>query len=225
MQGFMAVHRLIPKTIVFCSLVSLVPLSGYGQDLVRERQELTNTNNWTANRNPLLSRDSKAKFSKLFDPKLKLARSVGLVPSMGSVPRIAYPPSHTPISNVSWPIPSINTPVLPPKTASQRADRDKSGTNRWIAGLVGVGLTGAGVYLMATAPNPINQPCPLCSRPPIEPPTEPPTSGAHTRVTERKLHSHPPTGNIQLRLTGQQGAGFFTILAGVGFLYYAIAPD
>ena len=221
MQGFMAVHRLIPKTIVFCSLVSLVPLSGYGQDLVRERPELTDTNNWTANRNPLLSRDSKAKFSKLFDSKPKLARSVGLVPPMGSVPRIAYPPSHTPISNVSWPIPSINTPVLPPKTASQRTDRDKSGTNRWIAGLVGVGLTGAGVYLMVTGPNPIYRICTLCSQQPIEPPTK----GAHSKLTERKLHSQLPTSNIHLRLTGQQGAGLVSILAGVEFLYYAIALD
>lgn len=200
-----AIKKLVPKTIIFCCLVPLVPLSGYGQDLVREEYELTDNNkplliNWNANRNPLLSRDSKAQFNKLFDHKPKPTRLVGLVPLMASVPHVGHP-SHGPISNVSWPTPSLNTAVLPPKTVSHRADRGKSGTNRWIAGLVGAGLTGAGVYLMATSdgPNPIKRLCTLCSE--------------------------PPTSNIHLRLTGQQGAGLVSILAGVGFLYYAIAPD
>ncbi len=199
-----------------------MPVSGYGQGHLREEYQLTDINEplfrkRNAAHNPLLNSDTKAQFSKFFDHRLKLARPVGQMPSVFHVGH----PSHGPIRNVSWPLPSRNTLVLPPKTASPRAYKGKSGTNRWIAGLVGVGLTGAGVYLMVTGPNPIYRICTLCSQPPIEPPTK----GAHSKLTERKLHSQLPTSNIHLRLTGQQGAGLVSILAGVGFLYYAIALD
>ncbi len=206
MQRFMAVTRLVAKTTSFWFLVSLLPVSGYGQKLVQEGYELRDADatlfmKGNAGRDLFLSRDSKAQLTQLFDQKQNLARSAGLLPR--TVPDYpVVPPSHRPISSVLWPVPSMvpNTPVLPPATAPHATYRSRSGTKRLIAGLFGAGLTGLGAYLVATeeGPNPIWEFCTLCSE--------------------------PPTSHARVHATGTQVAGVVSILGGVAFLFYAIGP-
>ena len=205
MQRSITDARFAAKISIVCFLASLVPLSGYGQDRVRQGYEVHAVEASllvTKDRRgeSLPNGDSKTRLARFFGPGLRLTLPVGLT-SLTRLDSGSDHPSRVPVTNVSWSAPAMNpsAAVLPPSTASLSTHRKKTTTLRVIAGLLGAGLAGVSAYLVSTSEGSNRvEICTLCSEPPA-------SSQAH------------------LQLTGQQGAGIASIAAGAGLLYYAIA--
>ena len=188
--------RSAARIIIVCILASLVPVSGYGQDLAAEAplriKEDRRGESWP-------NGESKTRLARFFGPGLRLSYSAGLTSLTTLNSRFDHP-SRVPVTSVSWPAPSMNptTPVIPPATASLSTHRKKTTTLRVIAGVLGVGLAGVGAYLVSTSEGP-------------------------SRVDICTLCSEPPVSQVHLQLTGRQRAGIASIAAGAGLLYYGIA--
>jgi len=142
--------RFTAKFSIVFLLVSLVPTSGYGQDLTFDG-------------------DSKTQLARFFGPGLRLTYPAGLT----SLTRLDSPfdhPLRVPVTTVSWSAASMipNTAVLPPTTASLSTHRKKTTTLRVISGLLGAGLVGMGAYLVSTSEGASRvEICTLCSEPPV----------------------------------------------------------
>ena len=197
MQSFITGSRFPAKISIVCLLVSVVPVSGYGQDLAVEAPVLIKEDRRAES---LPNGDSKARLDRLFGPGLRLTHPTGVTP-LTTLDSPFEHPSWVPVTSVPWSVASMNptTTVIPAATASLSARRKKTTTLRVVAGLLGAGLAGVGAYLVSTSEgyNRIEF-CTLCSEPPA-------SSQAH------------------LQLTWRQGAGIGSIALGGGLLYYAIA--
>jgi len=197
MQRFITGARFAAKISIVCLLASLVPLSGYGQDLPAEAPFLIKEDRRGES---LPNGDSETRLARFFGPGLRLTHPTGLT-SLSTLDSPFEHPSRVPVTSVAWSATSMNltTAVIPPATASLSTHRKKTTTLRVIAGLLGAGLAGVGAYLVSTSEgyNRIEF-CTLCSEPPA-------SSQAH------------------LQLTWRQGAGIGSIALGGGLLYYAIA--
>ncbi len=150
LQKLVSVARFATKISLVCLLVSLVPTSGYGQDL-------------TPNGN------SKTRFALFFGPGLSSIQPAGPT-SLTTLDSPFDPLSRVPVTSVSWSAASMipNTAVLPPTTASLSTHRKKTTTLRVIAGLLGAGLAGVGAYLVSTSEGSSRVAiCTLCSEPPV----------------------------------------------------------
>ncbi len=178
LQKLVSIARCATKISLVCLLVSLVPISGYGQDL-------------TPNGN------SKTRIARFFGPGLRLTYPAGPT-SLTTLDSRFDHPLRVPVTTVSWSAASMNpsTAVLPSTAASLSTHRKKTTTLRVIAGLLGAGLVGMGVYLVST-------------------------SEGSSRVEICTLCSEPPVSQARLQLTGRQGAGIASIAAGAGLLAYA----
>ena len=150
--------RFTAKVSIVCLLVSLVPTSGYGQDLTPNG-------------------DSKTRLARFFGPGLRLTHPAGPT-SLTTLDSRFDHPLRVPVTSVSWSAASMNpsTAVLPPTSASLSTHRKKTTTLRVIAGLLGAGLAGVGAYLVSTSEGSNRvEICTLCS--------EPPVSQAHFQLT------------------------------------------
>ncbi len=150
--------RFTAKISLVCLLVSLVPTSGYGQDLTFDG-------------------DSKTRIALFFGPGLRLTHPAGPT-SLTTLDSRFDHPLRVPVTSVSWSAASMNpsTAVLPPTSASLSTHRKKTTTLRVIAGLLGAGLAGMGAYLVSTSEGSSRvEICTLCS--------EPPVSQAHFQLT------------------------------------------
>ncbi len=197
MPRFITGARFAAKICIVCYLASLVPVSGYGQDLTAQGLLLIKEDRRGES---LPNGDSKTRFARFFGPGLKLTHPVGLT-SLTTLDSRFEHPSRVPVTTVSWSAPSMNpsTAVPPPTTASLSTHRKKTTTLRVIAGLLGAGLVGVGAYLVSSPEGPNRvEICTLCSEP-------------------------PASSQVHLQLTGKQGAGIGSILLGGGLLVYAIA--
>ncbi len=149
-QKIVTVARFTAKVSIVCLLVSLVPTSGYGQDLTFDG-------------------DSKTQPARFFGPGLRLTYPAGLT-SLTTLESRFDPPLRVPVTTVSWSAASMNpsTAVLPPTSASLSTHRKKTTTLRVIAGLLGAGLAGVGAYLVSTSEGSSRvEICTLCSEPPV----------------------------------------------------------
>jgi len=196
MLRFIMGARFAAKVSIVCCLASLVPLSGYGQNLAAEAPLLIKEDRGGKS---VPNGDSKTRLARFFGPGLRLTRPAGLT-SLTTLDSRFDHPSRVPVTSVSWSAASMNpsTAMLPPTTASLSTHRKKTTTLRVIAGLLGVGLAGVGAYLVST-------------------------SEGSNRVEICTLCSEPPVSQAHFQLTGQQGAGIASIAAGAGLLAYAIA--
>jgi len=196
MLRFIMGARFAAKVSIVCCLVSLVPLSGYGQNLAAEAPLLIKEDRGGKS---VPNGDSKTRLARFFGPGLRLTHPAGLT-SLTTLDSRFDHPSRVPVTSVSWSAASMNpsTAMLPPTTASLSTHRKKTTTLRVIAGLLGAGLAGVGAYLVST-------------------------SEGSNRVEICTLCSEPPVSQAHFQLTGQQGAGIASIAAGAGLLAYAIA--
>jgi len=196
MQRFITGARFAAKIGIVCFLASLVPPSGYGQDLAVEAQLQIKED---SRGESLPNGDSKARLDRFFGPELRLTHPSGLTSLTKLDSRFDHP-SGVPVTRVSWSVASMNptTAVLPPTTASLSTHRKKTTTLRVIAGLLGAGLAGMGAYLVST-------------------------SEGSNRVEFCTLCSEPPVSHAHFQLARKQGAGIASIAVGGGLLYYAIA--
>ena len=197
MQRFITGARFAAKISIVCLLVSVVPVSGYGQDLAVEAPVLIKEDSRAES---LPNGNSKARLDRFFRPGLRLTHPTGVTP-LTTLDSPFEHPSWVPVTSVPWSVASMNptTTVIPPATASLSTRRKKTTTLRVVAGLLGAGLAGVGAYLVSTSEgyNRIEF-CTLCSEPPV-------------------------SSQAQLQLTWRQGAGIGSIALGGGLLYYAIA--
>jgi len=186
--------RCAAMTSIVCCLASLVPLSGYGQDLAAEAPLLIAEDRRGES---VPNRDSTIRLALFFGPGLRLSHPPGLMSLTTLDSRFDHPSR---VTSVFWSAASMNpnTAVLPPTTASLSTHRKKTTTLRVIAGLLGAGLAGVGAYLVST-------------------------SEGSNRVEICTLCSEPPVSQAHFQLTGKQGAGIASIAAGAGLLAYAIA--
>lgn len=197
MQRFITGARFAAKISIVCLLVSVVPVSGYGQDLAAEAPLLIKED---SRGESVPNGDSKARVARFFGPGLRLIHPAGLT----SLTTLDFPfehPSWVSVTSVPWSVASMNptTTVIPAPTASLSARRKKTTTLRVVAGLLGAGLAGVGAYLVST-------------------------SEGYNRIEFCTLCSEPPASSqAQLQLTWRQGAGIGSIALGGGLLYYAIA--
>ncbi len=197
MQRFITGARFAAKISIVCLLASLVPLSGYGQDLLAEAPFLIKEDRRGAS---LPNGDSETRLARFFGPGLRLTHPTGLT-SLSTLDSPFEHPSLVPVTSVAWSATSMNptTAVIPPVTASLSTHRKKTTALRVIAGLLGAGLAGVGAYLVST-------------------------SEGYNRIEFCTLCSEPPASSqAQLQLTWRQGAGIGSIALGGGLLYYAIA--
>ncbi len=197
MQRFITGARFAAKISIVCLLVSVVPVSGYGQDLAVEAPVLIKEDSRAES---LPNGNSKARLDRFFGPGLRLTHPTGVTP-LTTLDSPFEHPSWVPVTSVPWSVASMHptTTVIPPATASLSTRQKKTTTLRVVAGLLGAGLAGVGAYLVSTSEgyNRIEF-CTLCSEPPV-------------------------SSQAQLQLTWRQGAGIGSIALGGGLLYYAIA--
>ncbi len=197
MQRFITGARFAAKISIVCLLVSVVPVSGYGQDLAAEAPLLIKEDSRAES---LPKGDSKARLDQFFGPGLRLTHPTGVTP-LTTLDSPFRHPSWVPVTSVPWSVASMNstTTVIPAPTASLSTRRKKTTTLRVVAGLLGAGLAGVGAYLVST-------------------------SEGYNRIEFCTLCSEPPASSqAQLQLTWRQGAGIGSIALGGGLLYYAIA--
>jgi len=150
LQNLVAGARFATKISLVCLLVSLVPTSGYGQDLTFDGE-------------------SKTQLARFFGPGLRLTYPAGPTSLTTLESRFDHP-IRVPVTSVSWSAASMipSTAVLPPTTASLSTHRKKTTTLRVIAGLLGAGLAGMGAYLVSTSEGSSRVAiCTLCSEPPV----------------------------------------------------------
>ena len=197
MQRYITGARFTARLGFVCLLASLVPLSGYGQDLAAEAPLLIKK---YSSGELLPNGASKTRLARFFGPGLRRTLPAGLT-SLTTLDSRFDHPSRVPVTRVSWSAASMNpsTSVFPPSTASLSTHREKTTTLRVIAGLLGTGLVGVGAYLVSSPEEGFN------------------------RVNICTLCSEPPASQVHLTLTGKQGAGIGSILLGGGLLVYAIA--